>query len=78
MGDPGTKNWVSVFTTQNVHGVFLVASDTSDNVNSEIQTLGSILGSSISEIYRLQASVRPGDQAGHERTPFFFFLFYIA
>ncbi|KAF8590826.1 fungal peroxidase [Ramaria rubella] len=70
LGDPGTTNWVSAFLGQGIHGVFLLASDTVDNVNGELSNIQSILGDSITEIYSLQAAARPGDQQGHEHFGF--------
>lgn len=70
MGDPGTTNWVQAFTTKNIHGVFVVAANTSDDASTELQTLQNFLGSSISEQYTLQANERPGDQLAHEHFGF--------
>jgi hypothetical protein len=68
LGDPGTGNWVQAFTGSGVHGVFLLASDTIDNVNDELTNIQNICGSSITEVHRLLGEARPGDQEGHERT----------
>jgi Dyp-type peroxidase family len=46
--------------------VFLLASDTVDNVNSTLARLQKILGSTISEIHCVQGAARPGTQEGHE------------
>ncbi|KAF5353669.1 hypothetical protein D9758_008649 [Tetrapyrgos nigripes] len=70
LGDAGTDNWVPGFKGTNIHGVFLLASDTVDNVNDELANVQNILGSSISEVYRLTGSARPGDQTGHEHFGF--------
>ncbi|KIJ33197.1 hypothetical protein M422DRAFT_35569 [Sphaerobolus stellatus SS14] len=70
MGDPGTGNWVNAFTTHNVHGVFILASGSSDNINTELNMIRNTFGNSISQQYRLDASQRPGDQAGHEHFGF--------
>lgn len=61
------NNWVPQFLDQVIHGVFLLASDTDDNINNELANILSILGTSITEVYRLAAAARPGDQQGHER-----------
>jgi len=67
IGDPGTSQWVPGFAGTNVHGVFLLASDTIKNVHDELARIKSILGNSISEIHRVHGAARPGDQEGHER-----------
>ncbi|THV00299.1 fungal peroxidase [Dendrothele bispora CBS 962.96] len=61
-----TSNWVPEFSGTNVHGVILLASDTDDNIQSELANIKNILGSSITEISRLSGASRPGDQEGHE------------
>lgn len=68
LGDPGDTNWVPAFAGTTIHGVFLIASDTIDNVNSELSNIQGILGDSITELHRVQGQARPGDQNGHERT----------
>ena len=70
LGDPGTSNWVSGFAGTGVHGVFLLASDTVENINDELANIQRILGDSISELHRLDGAARPGDQEGHERGSF--------
>lgn len=67
LGDPGTGNWESSFAGTSVHGVFLMASDTIDNVNDELANIQNILGNSAKEVHRLLGEARPGDQEGHER-----------
>lgn len=67
LGDSGTDGWVQQFTGTNIHGVFLLASDTMDKINSELGEIQSILRDCTVEQYRLNAAARPGDQAGHER-----------
>ncbi|KAL0565437.1 dye-decolorizing heme-containing peroxidase [Marasmius crinis-equi] len=66
LGDPGTGNWVQGFAGTSIHGVLLLASDTQDNIDNELKGIQSALGSSITEIHRLQGAARPGDQEGHE------------
>ncbi|KAK7466222.1 dye-decolorizing heme-containing peroxidase [Stygiomarasmius scandens] len=70
IGDPGTSQWVPGFAGTNVHGVFLLASDTVKNVHDELARIKSILGNSISEIHRVHGAARPGDQEGHEHFGF--------
>jgi len=62
-----TSNWDPEFKGTGVHGVFLLASDTDQNVNDELANIQSILGSSITEIKRISGAARPGNQEGHER-----------
>ncbi|ESK81127.1 fungal peroxidase, partial [Moniliophthora roreri MCA 2997] len=66
LGDPGTGNWVQGFAGTGVHGVFLIASDTQANIDAELANIQNILGSSITEIHRLQGAARPGNEKGHE------------
>lgn len=73
LGDPGTDNWIPGFKGTQVHGMFILASDTIDNINDELENIVNILGDSITEIYRLQGAARPGAEAGHERTSCIFF-----
>lgn len=70
LGDPGTTNWVTQFVGHGIHGVILLASDTLDNINTELANIQSIFGDSITEVYSLQGAARPGDQQGHERKCF--------
>ncbi|KAJ7081603.1 dye-decolorizing peroxidase precursor [Mycena belliarum] len=62
--------WNSAFAGTKIHGVFLLASDTVDNINTELANIQSILGSSIKEIHRLQGAARPGSESGHEHFGF--------
>jgi len=62
-----TSNWDPEFAGTNVDGVFLLASDTEQNVDDELANIQSILGDSITEIKRISGAARPGDQEGHER-----------
>ena len=68
LGDPGTVNWKPAFKGTNVHGVFLIASDSTILTDAMILFLTGILGSDITEQYRLLGNVRPGPEAGHEST----------
>jgi hypothetical protein len=67
LGDPGSTNWVPEFAGTGIHGVFLFASDTVDNIDAAVSSLESDLGDSITKVYYLQAAARPGSEAGHER-----------
>ncbi|KAJ7166455.1 dye-decolorizing peroxidase precursor [Mycena crocata] len=62
--------WNSAFAGTSIHGVFLLASDTVANINTELANIQSILGSSITEIHRLQGASRPGSEEGHEHFGF--------
>ncbi|KAJ7512546.1 fungal peroxidase [Mycena galericulata] len=70
LGDPGSTDWVPQFAGTTIHGVILFASDTVDNINSEVASLESALGSSITQLYTLQGAARPGSEAGHEHFGF--------
>uniref|UniRef100_A0A0W0G2I0 Dyp peroxidase n=1 Tax=Moniliophthora roreri TaxID=221103 RepID=A0A0W0G2I0_MONRR len=70
LADPGTGNWVQGFAGTSIHGVFLIASDTQENVDAELANIQNILGNSITEIHRLQGAARPGDEKGHEHFGF--------
>ncbi|KAJ7270408.1 dye-decolorizing peroxidase precursor [Mycena rebaudengoi] len=63
--DPST--WNAAFAGTNIHGVFLLASD---NIASELANIQSILGSSITEIYRLNGAACPGAEQGDEHFGF--------
>ncbi|KAJ7126012.1 fungal peroxidase [Mycena epipterygia] len=67
LNDPGTTNWVPQFIGTSIHGVMLLASNTVDNINTQLASLKSALGDSITEVYSLQAAARPGAEQGHER-----------
>ncbi|KAJ7891556.1 dye-decolorizing peroxidase precursor [Mycena leptocephala] len=64
------STWNAAFAGTNIHGVFLLASDTTANIDSELVNIQSILGSSITEIYRLNGAARPGAEEGHEHFGF--------
>ncbi|KAJ7738214.1 fungal peroxidase [Mycena olivaceomarginata] len=70
LGDPGSTNWVPEFAGTSIHGVFLFASDTVDNIDAAVSSLESDLGDSITKVYSLQAAARPGSEAGHEHFGF--------
>ena len=67
LGDPGTDNWVGAFKGTNIHGVFLLASDSTLLIDIEWAAVKLLFGSSISEVYTLSGNVRPGSEEGHER-----------
>ncbi|KAJ6536078.1 dye-decolorizing peroxidase precursor [Mycena capillaripes] len=64
------STWNAAFAGTNIHGVFLLASDTTANIDSELANIQSILGSSITEIHRLNGAARPGAEEGHEHFGF--------
>ncbi|KIJ24614.1 hypothetical protein M422DRAFT_194503, partial [Sphaerobolus stellatus SS14] len=70
LGDPGTGNWVSAFKGTNIHGVFLLASDSTVLIDLEWAAVQVLFGSSISQIYTLSAQARPGSEEGHEHFGF--------
>lgn len=70
IGDPGTGKWVQSFLGRSVHGVFLLASDTIENIDTTLSDVLSILGNSISESHRVQGAARPGSEEGHEHFGF--------
>ncbi|GJJ07940.1 hypothetical protein Clacol_002147 [Clathrus columnatus] len=65
LGD-NTTNWDPAFTSGQVHGVLMFISNTTDNINSELNEVQSMLSDCITPIYRLDASARPGAYQGHE------------
>jgi Dyp-type peroxidase family len=70
LGDELNK-WKPAFTGNNhIHGIFLIAAGTIADVNSTLSQIQKIMDKSISEVFRVQAQVRPGDQAGHEHFGF--------
>ncbi|KAJ3798574.1 fungal peroxidase [Lentinula aff. detonsa] len=69
LGDE-TSNWESAFAGTSIHGLFLLASDTVDNVNATLSQIQALLNGSITEAYSLQGQARPADQQGHEHFGF--------
>nr|WAW38281.1 DyP-type peroxidase [Auricularia auricula-judae] len=61
-----SDGWQQEFKGTGIHGVMLLASDTSDLINQQVAFIESTFGSSLSKVYSLDASMRPGDLAGHE------------
>ncbi|KAJ7034781.1 dye-decolorizing peroxidase precursor [Mycena alexandri] len=66
LGDACPATWVPEFVGTGIHGVFLFASDSDDNINDAVTSLESTLGDSITKVYTLSGGARPGDEAGHE------------
>ncbi|KAJ7636985.1 fungal peroxidase [Roridomyces roridus] len=66
LGDPGSDNWVSAFKSTSIHGVILLASDTTDNLQSTVASVRRALAGTINEAYSLNAAARPGSMQGHE------------
>jgi hypothetical protein len=64
--DPDT-NWVKAFQGTSLHGLFMIASNSDDSINDTLSTITTALGPAITEAHRIEGSLRPGDQAGHER-----------
>ncbi|KAF8143463.1 dye-decolorizing peroxidase precursor [Mycena galopus ATCC 62051] len=64
------STWYPAFAGNSIHGVFLLASDTVGNIDTELANIQSILGTSITELYSLQGAARPGDEEGHEHFGF--------
>ncbi|KAJ7688003.1 hypothetical protein B0H17DRAFT_1169575 [Mycena rosella] len=62
--------WNPAFTGTKIHGVFLLASDTLVNIHDQLAKIQTALGSSVTEIHRLQAGARPGPEEGHEHFGF--------
>nr|4W7M_A Chain A, Dye-decolorizing peroxidase [Auricularia auricula-judae]4W7M_B Chain B, Dye-decolorizing peroxidase [Auricularia auricula-judae] len=61
-----TSSWVPQFAGTGIHGVIILASDTTDLIDQQVASIESTFGSSISKLYSLSASIRPGNEAGHE------------
>ncbi|KAK7437277.1 dye-decolorizing heme-containing peroxidase [Stygiomarasmius scandens] len=66
LGDAGTGNWVPAFKGTNIHGVFLLAANRTQFIDSKLADIQQILGDSITENYRLSGAARPGNEEGHE------------
>ncbi|KAF8517632.1 hypothetical protein JB92DRAFT_2905084 [Gautieria morchelliformis] len=69
LSDP-TVNWVQPFKGTNIHGLFILASDSNILINVELAAIKLLFGSSITMLHSLQGQVRPGDQEGHEHFGF--------
>ncbi|KAJ7260803.1 DyP-type peroxidase [Mycena rebaudengoi] len=70
LGD-GPNTWLSAFNgTQRIHGVILLASNTTEKINGTLKNLKTSLGDSITEIHSLYGAARPDDEEGHEHFGF--------
>ncbi|PSR74716.1 hypothetical protein PHLCEN_2v9595 [Hermanssonia centrifuga] len=73
LGD-SLSTWESPFAGTNIHGAFLIGTDKLAPQNSYVSFyvsgIVSTFGSSITEVDRIDASARPGDEAGHEHFGF--------
>lgn len=65
LGD-NPSDWDPAFAPGNLHGVLMVMSNTTDNINTELSAIETILNGCISSVLRLDASARPGAYQGHE------------
>jgi hypothetical protein len=65
--DNPQSNWVSGFRGTDVHGVFLIASDSDLRIAAKLLQITIALGGAIQELYRISGAARPGKEAGHER-----------
>ncbi|KAJ3553817.1 hypothetical protein NM688_g3414 [Phlebia brevispora] len=59
--------WEAPFAGTNIHGVFLIGSSASEFTTQYSADITTIFGSSISQVYEIDAAARPGAEAGHER-----------
>jgi len=67
LGDGGYANWVPQFTTGDIDGVFLIASDNITYINTfKTWLLGVLTPAGITDIYELQGAIRPPPYDGHE------------
>ncbi|KAH7099472.1 dye-decolorizing peroxidase precursor, partial [Auriculariales sp. MPI-PUGE-AT-0066] len=62
--DPAT--WKPELAGTSVHGVFLLASDTEDRINTQVAALEATLGTSIAKVHSLLGASRPEPNVGHE------------
>jgi hypothetical protein len=70
LGDPSPRShWASAFSASSgVDGMFIISSDSESNLQSQATLItNKIMSDSIRIVYTLNGSVRPGNQAGHER-----------
>ncbi|KAJ3556259.1 hypothetical protein NM688_g2124 [Phlebia brevispora] len=65
LGDD-VSQWETAFKGTNIHGVFLIGSDQSAYTTQYASDITSIFGSSITQVYQIDAAARPGSEAGHE------------
>lgn len=69
-----TDNWVDQFKGTKVHGVFMIASDSQNLMMGQSRSIQNQFGRSINILYSIQGQMRPGNQAGHERKPYYYFF----
>lgn len=60
------SNWISAFAGTKVHGVFLIASDSSSNLVAMVKWLETLFGTDMTKLYTLQGNIRPPPNDGHE------------
>ncbi|KAF7315332.1 Dye-decolorizing peroxidase [Mycena indigotica] len=64
------STWNTAFAGTSIHGAFLLASDTVAHINTQLASIQSTLGASITVLYELQGAARPGSESGHEHFGF--------
>ncbi|KAJ7230326.1 hypothetical protein GGX14DRAFT_582828 [Mycena pura] len=60
LGDSGSANWVPQFVGTGIHGVFLFASDTEDNIDAAVASLEAALGDCVTKVYTLLGAAHFG------------------
>jgi Dyp-type peroxidase family len=68
-GEPFDPDWSPTFK-QEIHGVFLVAGDSQDTLNTHLELVKRSFGNSIHIIDTVEGHVRPGKQRGYEHFGF--------
>ncbi|KAJ8507743.1 dyp-type peroxidase [Pleurotus djamor] len=66
LGDQGTSTWHSGLASNKTHGVFLIASKDWSPIYALLNQILTWLGTSITEIHRLEGAHRTGIWEGHE------------
>lgn len=61
------SNWATEFQGTNIHGVFLIGSDSSTSITNKYTQIQNYLGTSVSVVKTIEGSARPGTAFGHER-----------
>ncbi|KAJ7592189.1 fungal peroxidase [Mycena floridula] len=69
LADPGTE-WVAGFKGTTINGVFILQSDTVDNINTTLANIQTILGNTVTEVHRIDGAARPDAEEGHEHFGF--------
>ncbi|KAH8831895.1 DyP-type peroxidase [Flagelloscypha sp. PMI_526] len=64
------EEWVPAFKSENVHGVLMLASDTTSNIDAQLLSIEAALHSSATKVYSLEGAARPGSYEGHEHFGF--------